>query len=63
MDSCMEPDNSQQMDYKKQYTCAVASKQVSACATSLKLDNCEGDDGWRLHLNSFMVYSHQFNEP
>ena len=36
----MEPDNGQQMDHNKGYTCALASRQVSVLALcySMKLD-------------------------
>ena len=35
----MEPDNNQQMDHKKRYTCALTSRQVSVLALcySMKL--------------------------
>ena len=36
----IEPDNSQQMEHKKQYTCGLASRQVSVLALCflMKLD-------------------------
>ena len=40
----MEPDNRQQMDNKKWYACALASRQVSVLVEALMHDRDPGHD-------------------